>query len=606
MKNRIFAIILTAVAALGFNSCSDYLERTPLDSNSDATNWSSEASLETYSWNLYSDLAQFSYGSGWTRGRYHSEGLSDNYCPDSYVEFTKNIPTYSTSWSSPYTSIRKANILYNRVDKVPGLSEAAAGHWKGVACFFRALFHFELLKTYGDIVWVDDELTDLTSDGVVKKSRDTRVTVAKNIIVDLEYAAANLYPLGTAGTNTVNKDVANALLSRVALYEAAWEKYHNVSGGDPTSLYTTAKTAAKAVMDSGNYEIGTDYRAPFVSLDLAANKEVLLYKIYSIANVNGGKVTAGHSAAGWSDSSTPTWGLTKSAMENYPYITGLPWHMNPLHDDQTITGIFVGRDLRLAATVYSTDLYLTGVAGDDGIVSTTGFWTWKFVPVDKRNEMKANGTWNGPSNDTDGPIFLYAEVLENYAEACAELGSMTQNDMDISVNVLREKHGGLPKLTVSGTGCSVGGTAITKDANDPAANVLIQEVRRDRRSELMCDGFRHADLMRWALGEKLDFAKNPDGYKGVSKAALKAYALASGKTTADWNGAHTADNPGIEWANFWTTDGYKAAFFTDAVEANALQTGARVNRVWEDKYYLEPIPSGQLTLDENLGQNPGW
>lgn len=605
MKNKIFALILSAIAVVGFNSCSDYLDRTPLDSNSDATNWTSESALQIYSWSLYSDISGYAYGSGWTRGQYHSESITDDYAADSYAEFTKNIPTYSSSWSTPYTYIRKANILYNRVDLVPDLSKEAANHWKGVACFFRALHHFALLKTYGDIVWVDDELTDLSNDAVTKKSRDSRIVVANNIIADLQFATDNLYSPEKAGANTINCYVAAALLSRVALYEAAWEKYHSVSGGDPASLYTIAKNAANKVIESGNYAIGEDYRAPFVSLDLAGNKEVLLYRIYSVANVNGGKVTSGHSAAGWSDSSTPTWGLTKSAMENYTNINGIPTHMAK-YNDQTLAGIFTGRDKRLAATVFSTDLYLTGVAGDDGIVSTTGFWTWKFVPLDKRDAMKSNGTWNGPSNDTDGPIFLYSEVLENYAEACAELGNCTQADLDKSVNVLRVKHGGIPPLTVAGDAVSVNGTVITKDPSDPAANVLIQEIRRDRRSELMCDGFRYDDLMRWKLGEKLDFAKNPDGYKGVSKAALKAYAYAAGKTDSDWNGAHTADNPGIEWANFWTKDGYKSAFFTNDVEANALQTGSRVNRVWDDKYYLEPIPSGQITLDENLGQNPGW
>ena len=77
-------------------------------------------------------------------------------------------------------------------------------------------------------------------------------------------------------------------------------------------------------------------------------------------------------------------------------------------------------------------------------------------------------------------------------------------------------------------------------------------------------------------------------------------------TEADWNGDHNDKNPGIEWSNFWTNDGYKASYFTNDVDANPTQTGSRVSRTWNDKYYLEPIPSGQITLDKNLGQNPGW
>ena len=68
MKKNIFTILLAAVVLVSLSGCSEYLNRVPLDSNSDATNWSSESAIETYSWNLYGDLSGLSYGSGWTRG----------------------------------------------------------------------------------------------------------------------------------------------------------------------------------------------------------------------------------------------------------------------------------------------------------------------------------------------------------------------------------------------------------------------------------------------------------------------------------------------------------------------------------------------------------
>ena len=124
--------------------------------------------------------------------------------------------------------------------------------------------------------------------------------------------------------------------------------------------------------------------------------------------------------------------------------------------------------------------------------------------------------------------------------------------------------------------------------------MLIQEVRRERRSELMGDGFRHADLMRWALGKNLDLATNPDGYIGASKAVVEEYMKI-------WNA--TAENPTsmakIQDKNYFTTSGYKSPYNTPAC-------GGEINRTWNDKYYLEPVPSAQITLDPNLGQNPGW
>ncbi|MBP3257810.1 MAG: RagB/SusD family nutrient uptake outer membrane protein [Bacteroidales bacterium] len=590
MKKTLYKLAIAAIAVVGLYGCNKYLDLKPLDSNSDSTNWTSESAIETYSWKFYGYLSELSYGSGWTRGQYHAEGLTDDYATDSFVEFTKTIPNSSGTWNTNYDRIREANIMLNRIDLVPDLSEKVANHWRGVARFFRALYHFNLVRTYGDVVWVEEEI-DFSKEENVTRPRDSRVTVMDNIVADLEFAMNNCYDPSTAGVNTVNNMVAAALLSRVALYEGAWEKYHNVSGGHADTFYSKAKTAAAKVIDSNLYEVTDNYKGMYTSLSLVGSKEVLLYKIYTLANVNGGKITEAHSQYGWSDSSTPTWGLTKSAMENYTNDQGLPVHMFA-YNDATMDGVFKNRDKRLTASVYDQIMPITELAWDFGIISTTGYWTFKFLPLERRAEMEANASWNGPSNDTDGPIFQYSEVLLNYAEACAELGQITQSDLDKSVNLLRVKHGGIPALTLAGTGVSVNGTAITKAPGDPAANVLLQELRRERRSELMCDGFRHDDLMRWALGENLDTKKNPDGYLGASVAALQSYAgsVTGAKTWAE-----------ISAKNFFLA-GYKSPYNTAAVNAG----GTTVDREWNDKYYLEPIPAGQILLDDKLTQNPGW
>lgn len=590
MKKTLYTLAIAVVAVFGLSGCNEYLNRTPLDANSDATNWTSESAIETYAWKFYGRLSEQSYGSGWTRGQYHADNLSDDYATESFTEFTKTVPNSGGTWNTNYDRIRETNIMLDRIDRVPDLPEAAANHWKGVAKFFRSLYYFNLVKTYGDVVWVDAEV-DYSKEENVKLPRTSRVDVMSNVIKDLQFAVDNCYAPDKAGENTVNNLVAAALLSRVALYEASWDKYHKVSGGQANEFYTVAKNAAKKVIDSGRYEVTDNYKGMYTSLSLVGSKEVLMYKIYTLANVNGGKITEAHAQYGWSDSSTPTWGLTKSAMENYCTADGLPIHMGK-YNDKTMDGIFKNRDARLNATVYEEILPVSELAWDYGIISDTGYWTFKFLPLERRSDMEKNNSWNAPSNDTDGPVFQYSEVLENYAEACAELGQISQNDLDISINLLRTKHGKIPALTLAGTGVSVNGKAITKDPKDPAENVLLQEIRRDRRSELMCDGFRHDDLMRWALGKNLDTKENPDGYLGASIEALKEYRgkVAGAKSWAD-----------IEAKNFFL-NGYKSPYNTSAVNAG----GSTVDRVWNDKYYLEPIPAGQILLDENLTQNPGW
>lgn len=587
MKNKYISIAIAALA-LSFGSCSDYLDTKPLDQNSDATNWTSEASLETYAWNLYGNFS--GYGSGWSRGQYHSSAMCDDYSSDSYSQPTKTIPSSSGSWNNPYTEIRRANILLNRVDRIPNITKEAANHWKGIARFFRAQQHFELVKTYGDVVWVDTEI-DIDDAASLGRARDPRVTVMKNVCADLQFAGENCR---YTTNNSVNNMSAYALLSRVALYEGAWQKYHNNNTADAKYFYEIAKNAARKVIDSGKYSIHSGYKVNYISKDLTGNTEMILFKVYCYTG-EGAKVTFAHSMQGWSNSSSKSWGLTKSAVECYANANGLPAFMGT-YKDATIGDVFTDRDARLSQTCDPKILCPVGMAYTQGVNSSTAYWTTKFIDFNDYG----TSTWSAPYNTSDAPIYTYSEVLENYAEACAELetvggAAMSQNDLDISVNIVRAKHGNLPALTYAGSGSvSVGGTVITKDPkNTWGVSNLLWELRRERRSELMCDGFRYDDLMRWKQGTLLDFVKNPDGYLGASKAAIDAYYNAH-KSDTFYSKIKYDD---IVKGNFWNSDNsYLSAFNT-----------TKNMRVFDEaKNYTEPIPSTQIVLNPNLTQQDGW
>ena len=165
------------------------------------------------------------------------------------------------------------------------------------------------------------------------------------------------------------------------------------------------------------------------------------------------------------------------------------------------------------------------------------------------------------TNYTDAPVFWLAPVYLAYAEAKAELGTINQGDLDKTINKLQAR-AGLPAMT-------------TKPIADPnndmcVGNDLLWEIRRCRRCELMVDNwYRYWDLIRWHQLDKLDTNLNPDILLG----------------------ANVSNIPNLE------------------VEVNAngyiiASTGA--NRTYSAKHYLYPIPSGQITLNPNLGQNPGW
>jgi hypothetical protein len=55
----------------------------------------------------------------------------------------------------------------------------------------------------------------------------------------------------------------------------------------------------------------------------------------------------------------------------------------------------------------------------------------------------------------------------------------------------------------------------TDTKKDADVTSLIWEIRRERRVELMMDGFRYQDLMRWKKGTYMDSNKNPDIFLGA-------------------------------------------------------------------------------------------
>ncbi|MBE7178369.1 MAG: RagB/SusD family nutrient uptake outer membrane protein [Mucilaginibacter polytrichastri] len=261
-------------------------------------------------------------------------------------------------------------------------------------------------------------------------------------------------------------------------------------------------------------------------------------------------------------------GLTRSAVESYPATDGLPIGQSPLYrGDATIRDLRTNRDKRLLATI-DTFLCYAGTLVN-GLSSATGYRPSKFLQP-ASNQL-------APFNETDAPIFYYSEILLNYAEACAELQDLgkyvvTQGDLDKSVNLLRTR-AGIAKLTVAGGNNVMAGTTVINDPKRPAAvSPIIWEVRRERRVELMMDGFRFNDLMRWKQGPLLDRAKNPEAFLG----------------------AKVADNKTV----LRDANGY------------IIPYAANLTRTFVDpKNYLSPVPSGQIALyppESPLKQNPGW
>lgn len=176
--------------------------------------------------------------------------------------------------------------------------------------------------------------------------------------------------------------------------------------------------------------------------------------------------------------------------------------------------------------------------------------------------------WNANQSTLDHFLCRYAEVLLNYAEAKAELGKCDQAVLDNTITQLRNRVG-MPAMTIAG---------LVKDPDSefPALAVLIDEIRCERKIELAGDGFRFDDLLRWKAGK---LTENPATILGMKlHPNVKAQ-----YPPAQVNGIPLDAN-------------------------NYIRVYTNINaRVWNDKYYLYPLPTQGLALNPKLApQNPNW
>ena len=552
--------------------CSEFLDVEPKDIFTDDNYWTSESNVKTYSWSYYNTFNGYGDGTGTTSEFYFHEPLNfdDNLSHRTFTTFNTQATTTNRDWNSYYTLIRRANLMLERIPSVP-MDQAKKNHYTGVAKFFRAYTYFRLVQQFGNVPYSEEYLGQ--NDPNVYKPALNRAEVIDKAIKELEEATTLL--LDSEEKNvTVNKFTAYTVLSSVCLYEGTYRKYNLAQNGDV--YFQKAKTASLGVMNNAKYKLNADWKALYNSVELLDNSEVILTKRYL-------KGTLMHSLQNYTNTSTVQNGLTKFAAESYVTINGLPIKQvaNAQYlGDATISNTFANRDPRFAKAFSNVDYGYSDKVFTGGIYSNTGYI------IQLYNNPATTGTdvTTGGQNYTDAPVFTLSEVLLNYAEACAELGTVTNADLDKSINLVRTR-AGIAKLTTDGTNASANGIAIidpqrtsSLEALTGVVNPIIWEIRRERRVEFMTWTYlRQADILRWKKGDYLDSAKNPDVFLGARVTALIGNTTA--KTKVDANG-------------------YIIPY-------------VGVSRVFiSPKHYLRAIPTNDIQLYKAEGvdliQNKGW
>lgn len=548
----------------------DFLEVPPQDQLVDETYWTNEGNVRTFAFGFYS--AYFTgYGSGYTWGDYFSgQSLNDDFAPSNPPMFTQQVPTSGGGWT--FSWVRKANIFIDRVQKVP-MEQEAIDHWTGIGRFFRALEYHDLVNRFGDVPYYDHELSEVENEQLYKP-REDRAVVMDKVLEDFKFAAENVRADVEAPGLEVNRAVVLAFMSRVFLFEGTWQKYHEQDNSKAATYLEAAKWAADQIISSGEYELA-NYREVFNSLSLADNPEVILYREYEE-----GVLT--HALNSYNNMEAQT-GASKDAVESYLMNDGLPISVSPDYQgDHGIDAVMHNRDPRMYETFVSNTLRLNGIESN---YSTTGYAVHKFL----NEEIKDDPIGSSNLNPTDAPVIRYGEVLMNYAEAAKELASVggpafTQSDLDKSINVLRDRPGvGMPHLEVSGDATAVNGSIYDDPKRDPDVTPILWEIRRERRIELMMEGFRLDDLRRWKKLAYTDMTIHPEINLGA------------------W--IDKADYPDTELESIRLTEGTTGYI----IPAYAQESW----RTFDDpKVYLYPIPLDQIKLYSDQGveltQNPGW
>jgi len=582
MKKKILKsviIIITITLATGCEFGYLDLDKFPLDQISSEDYWKTAKDLELY-------VNRF-YVSGSDRWNHiYAEDIdSDDMV---YVEISRLLEgsrTIPASGGLDYSSIRDINYFFANYKKCQdSFDEYKAS--LGAAHFFRAFFYFQLVKEYGDVPWISKPLN--TDSEELYMARTPRNQVVDSIVGDLnkaiDYLPSDIQEVRTK----LNKGIAQLFKSRVCLYEGTWEKYHSddvFASEDPSpeKFLQMAVDAAGSLIESGLYDIYTEPNDPkwnyfklFGRVDYSDNPEVLLWKKYDL-NLGMGHGREHQTGKGWSGGV----GLTKPFVESYLCTDGNPIFLsngssNPLYKgDSDLITLTTNRDPRIIQTIvtpgFPLQIYDNGdttyfdrpaVDLSAHMVNPTGYQMVKFLNWDPIHYFVGQGG----DGFTAWIIFRYAEALLNYAEAKAELGELKQEDIDKTIKLLRNRVG-MPNLDISNI-------QVDPNWNFPELSPVINEIRRERRIEVVGEALRWDDIARWAAADELIVGKRLLGAKFNDK-----------------------DYSDLNPENFKLTNGY----FDPLKYQNPEGYGFNLNRD-----YLSPISTEELTLNPNLGQNPGW
>lgn len=536
-------MILAVIVALA--SCKK-LDLAPIDRYSELTFWQSTQNVNNALNNIYMGM----YSS---QPIFYNEALSDNAFtklginsgqPDAIASgnFTSSLPRFQNEWAGYYAGIKSCNIFLGNVDNNQTLSDVVKARMKGEVRFIRAFLHFNLMKWWGDVPLLRQ---DITPDEAKTIPRTPKAEVLSFILEELDAAAAVLptnaqYP--DADNGRITKGAALALKARALLYE----------GNRMGEVVAICEELMNNQAANGTYSLVPNYTDLFSNQNVNRknNETILALQFVPSLRTWGEYIDfAPISAGARSNNLSPTQELVNS----YIMLNGRPIdHAASGYDENNP---YTNRDPRLTATIvydrYQWEnpngtvqtIYIkpgsapAGQAANEyspaGQGTATGYYWRKY--------WDPNSTAPGFSSGLNLYLIRWAEVLLMYAEAKHALGQMNQDVWDRTIRLIRQRAG----FTEPGA------------LNYPGNTDMTEIIRNERRSEFAMEGMRIDDIRRWRIAEEV------------------------------MNGwAH-----GAKYGDPSTDNGYLRV---------------QLRQFDPNKHYLWPVPPSERALNKNLTQNNGY
>ncbi|NQX55830.1 RagB/SusD family nutrient uptake outer membrane protein [Pedobacter panaciterrae] len=593
MKNNIKIYTLGVISCLLLFGCKkNLLDRYPLDQITDENYWKTENDLKLYANSLYPKYI-VGFGTDFADGTVQPYGvnvntlvygdvITDNAAPLTYSkvgtdEYIAYLSGGSGSGGWNFEGVRQLNFFIDNYKRA-SLPDNIANKYLGEIYFFKAWDYFNKVKLFGDVSWLQHSLNINSPE--LFGARTPRAEVMDSVMVILNMAIDYLPAKGTEETNRLNKDMALFLKSRIGLFEGTYRKYHTELGLDANTFLRYSAEASEALLNKyslvqGDYN--TVYNSLFATESYKSNPEVIMWREYSAA------VTYGAAFSRYfAQNLRHQFGATRSLVDEYLCADGLTISTSPLFKGKgSIQTEMENRDPRLTQTIANFGTYnlanttiqgannapLPNLPGMNGNKCPTGYRLAKWFynnPVD----------WERVTNGQQAaPVFRFAEVLLNYAEAKYELGEVNQLVIDQTINKLRDRVG-MPHLTIGNEPADSRLDGIYQTYVGASIPPLLREIRRERRVEMAFENTRWDDLMRWKAGKLINVPV--EGIKFVQSQFPTVVV-----------------NKDI----YLSAEGYILPYF------KTIPAGRKFD---ETKGYLFPIPTEDLILNKNLVQNPNW